>query len=59
MDIDYAELFFNALLNALGAFATGFGAAFYENPWPFLGLAAIVLVGFLVPKKRPRRRRRA
>lgn len=59
MDIDYGALFADALVNAVSVAAAGFATAFAADPWPVLGVGALMLVGFLVPTRRSRRRRRS
>jgi len=59
MNIDYPTLFIDGFLQGLALLAASFGTAFEQNPWPFIGVGALLIVSCAVPAKRSRRRRRA
>ncbi|GAB3607079.1 hypothetical protein GCM10027413_24880 [Conyzicola nivalis] len=59
MDIDYPTLFIDGFFQVLTLLATSFGTAFGHNPWPYIGVGALLIVSSALPAKRSRRRRRA
>jgi len=59
MDIDYFTLFLNSFITASQMLVAAFGTAFAANPWPFLGVGALLVVAAATPARRTRRRRRA
>ncbi|GAB2451864.1 hypothetical protein HD599_002501 [Conyzicola lurida] len=58
MTIDYQSLFFDSIVSAVPIIADSFATAFATNPWPFLGIGALLVAGAFVPARRTRRRPR-
>jgi len=57
MDIDMGELFFESFLNGIVTVLAGVWSALVANPWLFI-LSGAIIIGGIVLRSRPRRRRR-
>ena len=57
MTPDMSQIFLDAFFTTARSIASGFWQAFLANPWPWLAIAAGMILLALLPTRRRRRRR--